>query len=87
MAKVEIIRYQCDVCKEEFKNSLDVKETFIPCFGGERNEYHEEVRVDLCKKCAYNLRNIIYCHFAEINNYYGIHIKNKQNNDVGKDHR
>jgi len=81
MAKVEIIRYECDVCKKEFKNAKDVEETSVPCFGGERNEYGSNVRIDLCKECASNLREVIYQHFAEINNYYGVHIKNKQNND------
>lgn len=79
MAKVEIIRYQCDVCKEEFKKSTDVESTCIPCFGGERNEYHSEVSLDLCEKCSGNIRDVIYWHFAEIQDYYGVHVRNKQN--------
>ena len=78
MAKIEITRYQCDVCKEEFENEKDVVMTRVPCFGGERNEYHSEVGLDLCRKCADNLRDIIYWNFAEISDYYGVHIRNKQ---------
>ena len=78
MAKLEIIRYQCDVCKEEFKNEKDVENTQIPCYGGERSEYHSECGLDLCKKCSENLRKIIYTNFAEIQNYHGLHITNKQ---------
>lgn len=78
MAKIETVRYQCDVCKAEFKNATDVTETHIPCYGGERNEYHSNCRLDLCKECSGNIRQIIYEHFAEIQDYYGMHIRNKQ---------
>lgn len=78
MAKIETIRYQCDVCKEEFKNATDVTETRVPCYGGERNEYYSECNLDLCKECSANIRKIIYTHFAQIQNYYGVHIVNKQ---------
>ena len=82
MAEVEIIRYQCDVCKKEIKNKHNVEHTNIPCFGGERNEYRSEAKIDMCEKCADNLRNIIFKHFAEIQNYYGVHIKDKQRKEV-----
>lgn len=77
MAKVEIIKYQCDVCKAEFKNANDVRETNIPCYGGESNNYHSSCRLDLCNDCSERIRKVIYDNFAQISDYYGIHVKNK----------
>ena len=77
MAKVEIIKYRCDVCKAEFENEKEVEETHIPCYGGERNEYHSECIVDLCNDCSKKLREVIYKNFAQISDYYGIHITKK----------
>ena len=78
MAKIQIIRYQCDVCKSEFEKEKDLESTHIPCYTGADNTGHAECKVDLCKKCAKNLREIIYKSFAQIQDYYGIHIINKQ---------
>lgn len=78
MAKIEIIRYQCDVCKAEFESEKELEPTHIPCYGGECNEYNSEVQLDLCKECSRNIRKIIYDNFADIQDYYGVHIRNKQ---------
>lgn len=78
MAKIQIVKYQCDVCGAEFDKEEDLESTHIPCYGGERNDYNSEVEIDLCKDCAKNLREIIYKNFASINNWYGVQITNKQ---------
>lgn len=78
MAKIEIIRYQCDVCGKEVEKEKDLHGTVIPCYSGERNEYLTECPVELCKECSENIRKIIYENFAEIQDYYGVHIRNKQ---------
>ena len=77
MAKIQITKYKCDICNKEFDSEKDVKATHIPCYGGERCEYHDEAQVDLCKDCSTKLREVIYNNFARIQNYYGIHISAK----------
>lgn len=77
MAKVEIVRYQCDVCKAEFEKEKDVESTAIPCYGGERNEYNSMCSLDLCKECAGKIRQVIYDNFAEISVYHGTYIRKK----------
>ncbi len=74
MAKIEKITYQCDVCKTEYENEKDMTSTIVPCYGGERNEYHTECRLDLCLECSKKLREVIYQNFAHITDYYGLQI-------------
>ena len=78
MSKIEKIIYKCDVCEKEFENPKDVAMTSIPCYGGERGEYLTDAAVDLCIKCSKNIRKVIYNNFAEISDWYGVHIRNKQ---------
>ena len=78
MAKIETIRYQCDVCKAEFENKKNVTSESIPCYGGERNEYHSSCKLDLCKECSEKIRKVIYDNFAQINDWYGLHVTKKQ---------
>lgn len=74
MAKIEVIKYQCDICKAEFNEEKEVTKTIVPCYGGDRNEYHSECSLDLCKECSTKLREVIYKNFAHITDYYGLQI-------------
>ncbi len=74
MAKIERVTYQCDVCKACYENEKELICTSVPCYGGERNEYLTECKLDLCKECSTKLREIIYHNFAHITDYYGLQI-------------
>ena len=47
MARIEEIKYQCDVCKRKFDKENDISSTHVPCFVGERYEYETEAQIDL----------------------------------------
>lgn len=81
MAKIQVIRYKCDVCKKEFENEKDIKNEDIPCYSGEGNCYLSSTKVDLCETCSKKIREVIYNNFAEISDYYGLFIKKKYENE------
>ena len=75
MAKIEIVRYKCDICKNEFENEKSIKSESVPCYG--EGTYHTNVRVDMCEECSTKIRKVIYDNFAEIRDYYGLSVKKK----------
>lgn len=75
MAKIEIVRYQCDVCKKEFENKEEVKSESVPCYG--EGSYHSQAAVDMCNECAKKIRKVIFDNFAEIRDYYGLSVEKK----------
>ena len=75
MAKIEIVRYKCDICQKEFENKKSIKSESVPCYG--EGTYHTNVRVDMCEECSTKIRKVIYDNFAEIRDYYGLSVKKK----------
>ena len=75
MAKIEIIRYQCDVCKKEFESEKQIKAESVPCYG--EDSYPTNARVDMCEECAKKIREVIYDNFAEIRDYYELSVTKK----------
>lgn len=75
MAKIEIIRYKCDICEKEFENEKSIKSELVPCYG--ENSCHTNARVDMCEECSAKIRKVIHDNFAEIINCYGLSIEKK----------
>lgn len=75
MAKIEIVRYKCDICNKEFETQKSIKSESVPCYG--EDYYHTNARVDMCEECAKKIREVIYDNFAEIRDYYGLSVKKK----------
>ena len=75
MAKIEIVRYKCDVCGKEFESEKQIKAESVPCYG--EGSYHTSAKVDMCQECSAKIRQIIYDNFAEIRDCYGLSIEKK----------
>lgn len=80
MAKITTINYTCDVCGATFsEHDAEVNKKItterVPCYmdGG----VHTTTDVDMCNKCSSKVRKVIYDHFAEIYDYFGLSVKKK----------
>lgn len=75
MAKIEIVKYKCDVCGKEFDKEKDINKEKVPCYAD--GTYLTSTTLDMCKECSEKIRKVIYDNFAEIHDYYGLSVKKK----------
>lgn len=75
MAKIEIVKYKCDVCGKEFEKEKDIRKETVPCYS--EGSFHSSTTLDMCGECSAKIRKVIYDNFAEIRDYYGLYVKKK----------